>query len=479
VFRDRYVPATLPFQRSATLVQTTRRVTVPRLGAITTMLALGCIAGPPAAPAAGAGPAPVTVLESLSSTGVQGNLSSFAIGISARGRFVLFNSDATNLVPGDTNARTDAFVRDRRTGRTTRVSVSSSGQQARPTPDPFGGSFAGGMSADARFVVLRSDAPSLVPGDTNGVADIFVHDRWTHRTTRVDAAVGGGQSNGWSGQPAISADGRFVAFTSSASNLVRGDTNGRVDVFVRDRRTGQTRRVSVSSGGRQANGDSESPAITAHGRYVVFATNASTLVPGDTNGLEDIFVRDRGTGRTERVSVASTGAQSSGSPTHSGSNAPVVSAHGRFVAFHSDASNLVPADTNTAFDIFLRDRLTHTTRRVSVGDAGEQANAETLGPAAISAGGRYVAFASLATNLVAGDRNGITDVFIRDRVARTTRLASLSSAGRQGTDSSWPAAFSTDARHLVFSSWAGDLVAHDRSPGPDVFVRDFQPGGGP
>jgi Tol biopolymer transport system component len=414
-----------------------------------------------------------TTLVSVSSTGVQGDLYSYAVAISARGRYVLFNSQATNLVADDTNERSDAFVRDRGTGRTTRVSVSSLGSQANAGSDPFGGSYAGGISAGGRYVVFQSDASNLVPNDTNGLEDIFVHDRRTGRTTRVNISTAGRQANGWSGSAVISADGRFVAFASAASDLVARDTNRVADVFVHNRRTGRTQRVSVTSGGRQGNGDAEEPALSAHGRYVAFATAGSNLVPRDTNGLEDIFVRDRWTGRTRRVSVTSGGGQGAGSATHSGSNSPAISADARFVAFHSDASNLVPGDTNGVFDIFVRDLATGQTRRVSVGNAGQQANAETLGPASISPDGRYVAFASLASNLVDHDLNGITDVFLRDRVAKTTILASVSSSGAQGNDASWPAAISADDRHLVFSSWAGDLVPTDASPGPDVFVRDL------
>jgi Tol biopolymer transport system component len=301
-----------------------------------------------------------------------------------------------------------------------------------------------------------------------------VHDRRTGRTTRVNVSSACLQANAWSGFAAISGDGRYVAFVSAASNLVASDTDRQADVFVHDRRTGRTSRVSISTHGGQPNAGCEQPAISAHGRFVAFASAASNLVGGDTNGLEDVFVRDRRTHRTQRISVSSQGTQSAGSPTHSGSNAPSISASGRYVAFHSDASNLVPGDTNGVFDIFVRDRRSGTTARVSVGSGGVQANAESLGPAVISADGRYVAYASLASNLVPGDRNDITDAFIRDRVARRTILASLSSTGQQGTDSSWPAAISADDRHLAFSSWAGNLVPNDVSPGPDVFVRELR-----
>jgi Tol biopolymer transport system component len=424
-----------------------------------------------AATAASATPA-TTTLESVSTTGEQGNLYSYGVGISANGRYVVINSDATNLVPGDTNERTDVFVRDRLLGETERVSVSSSGAQGNATAYPFGGSRAGGISASGRFVVFRSDAANLVGHDTNGAQDVFVRDRMTGQTTRVNVSSRGRQANDASGSPTISSDGRYVAFSSAASNLVAGDTNHTSDVFIHDRWNGTTRRVSVSSEGRQANAFSEEPSISTHGRYVAFTSGASNLV-ADTNHLADVFVRDRHTGKTTRVSVTSREQQATRSPTHTGSNGPSISGDGRYVAFHSDASNLVPGDTNGVFDIFVRDRMAGKTRRVSIGTDGEQANAETLGPAIMSADGRYVLFGSSASNLVADDTNDTMDAFIRDRVAHKTILASRSSTGEQANDASGLGALSADDRYLVFSSWAGNLVPDDVSPGPDAFVRDF------
>ena len=439
-----------------------------KLLTLASLVAIGCVT----AAGASATGTPATTLVDVSSTGEQANLYSYAVAISADGRYVVFNSDATNLVPGDTNDRTDVFVRDRVIGETERVSVSSSGAQGNATAYPFGGSHAGGISASGRFVVFRSDAPNLLGHDTNGAQDIFVRDRMTGRTTRVSVSSRGRQANGASGSPTISSDGRYVAFLSEASNLVAGDTNLTTDVFVHDRWNGTTRRVSVSSAGRQANAFSEEPSLSTHGRYVAFTSGASNLVP-DTNHLADVFVRDRRTGKTTRVSVTSSERQATGSPTHTGSNGPSISGDGRYVAFHSDASNLVPGDTNGVFDIFVRDRMAGKTRRVSIGTDGEQANAETLGPAIMSPDGRYVLFGSRASNLVADDTNDTMDAFIRDRVAHKTILASRSSTGEQGNDASGPAAMSADDRYFAFSSWAGNLVSDDVSPGPDVFVRDF------
>jgi Tol biopolymer transport system component len=414
---------------------------------------------------------------SVSSTGGQGDLSSFATGISARGRYVAFSSDATTLVKGDTNGKRDAFVHDRLTGETTRVSVSSTGEQSNCS-DPFGCSSATGISANGRYVGIVSDAPNLVSGDTNEASDVFVHDRQTGETTRVSISGSGSEGNGASGLAAISSDGRYIAFTSSASNLVPGDTNDTADVFIHDLRTGRTTRVSLNSHSGQTNrgGDSWDPAISARGRYVAFTSNASNLVPRDTNNLGDVFVRDLRTGRTTRVSVSSRGKQAGGDRTHNGSNAASISANGRYVAFHSAASNLVRGDTNRVFDIFVRDRKTQRTRRVSVSNRGRQANAESFGPESISPDGRYVAFGSLATNLVAGDVNDITDVFVYDRRTGRVTIASRNTAGQQGNDGSGNAvgAFSADDAYLAFSSWSSNLVDGDTNGGPDAFVRKLR-----
>ena len=237
-------------------------------------------------------------------------------------------------------------------GLTTRVSVDSAGNQAN------GGSFAPAISADGRFVAFHSVATDLVGGDTNGVGDIFVHDRQTGLTTRVSVDSVGNQANGDSNFAAISADGRFVAFHSVATNLLGAgvDTNGTTDIFVHDLQTGLTTRVSVDSAGNQANDHSVLAAISADGRFVAFESFATNLlgVGGDTNGVWDVFVHDRQTGLTTRVSVDSAGNQA-----NSDSHLPAISADGRFVAFHSVATNLVGAgvDTNGTTDVFVHDRL--------------------------------------------------------------------------------------------------------------------------
>jgi Periplasmic component of the Tol biopolymer transport system len=331
------------------------------------------------------------------------------LSISADGRYVAFVSAATNLVSGDTNNFQDIFVHDRQTGQTTRVSVASDGTQAN------GHSYAPSISADGRYVAFASLASNLVSGDTNGAWDVFVHDRQTGETTRVSVASDGTQAIGFffGSSPSISADGRYVAFDSWATNLVSGDTNDKPDVFVHDRQTGQTTRVSVSSDGTQANNGANYPSISADGRYVAFESSSTNLVSGDTNSVTDIFVHDRQTGQTTRVSVSSDGTQANGGPGWSGKNSS-ISADGRYVAFHSYADNLVSGDTNSATDIFVHDRQTGVTTRVSIASDGTQANGFSSSPS-ISADGRYVAFMSGATNLVSGDTNNARDVFVHGR----------------------------------------------------------------
>jgi len=344
-----------------------------------------------------------TKLVSVDSGGVQGDFHSYAPVLSADGRCVAFQSAAANLVAGDTNLYWDVFVRDLQLGITERVSVDSFGAEADASSD------SAALSADGRFVAFSSPATNLVAGDTNGVADLFVHDRQLGTTERVSVDSAGAQADSASYAPSISADGRFVAFWSDASNLVAGDTNAFFDIFVRDLQTGTTERVSVDSAGSEANSESAEPSLSADGRFVAFVSDASNLVAGDTNLAIDIFVRDRLLGTTERVSVDSAGAQG-----NSDCNLPSISSDGRFVAFETGASNLCAGDTNVRMDVFVRDRQLGTTERVSVNPGGAQGDNSSQ-EASISADGRFVAFAGQATDLVAGDTNFMSDVFVRDR----------------------------------------------------------------
>ena len=358
------------------------------------------------------------------------------------GRFVAFASSASNLVAGDTNGRRDIFIYDRQNGTITRASVASDGTQGNFN------SASPSLSADGRIVAFASDASTLVVGDTNGRTDIFVHDRESGTTTRVSVASDGTEGNTSSIDPVISADGHIVAFASDASNLVAGDTNGRTDIFVHDRESGTTTRVSVASDGTQGNGSSLRPALSADGRVVAFDSFASNLVVGDTSARQDIFVHDRESGTTTRVSVAPDGTEG-----NVGSTTPALSADGRFVAFESLATNLVAGTTNAKRDIFVHDRESSLTTRVSVATDGTQGDDNSVNPA-LSTDGRVVAFESEANNLVAGDTNFATDIFVHDVENRTTSRVSVASDGTQGNVDSVNPVLSADGRVVAFESFA-------------------------
>ena len=390
----------------------------------------------------------------------RGNGPSQYAQISASGRFVVYTSTASNLVDGDTNWVSDVFVHDRETGETIRASVDDAGNQGNSLSQfPR-------ISAGGRIVAFESLASNLVDGDTNGALDVFVHDRKSSKTTRVSLGSGGDQGNRANGVPCLSSDGRVVAFESLASNLVDGDTNESTDVFVHDRQTGETNRVSVDSRGRQANGSSAGSSLDGSGRYVAFESLATDLVPGDTNRVSDVFVRDRQTGETTRISVDSRGRQAD-----AGSSAPGLSADGRFVGFGSYGPNLVDGDTNQEIDVFVHDRQTGETTRVSVDSRGRQANGSS-GIAALSADGRWVTFHSFASNLVDGDTNGTLDVFVHDRMTGATTRASLTENGGETNGPSRDPTISSDARFVAFESQASNLVSRDDNRIVDVFVRD-------
>jgi archaellum component FlaF (FlaF/FlaG flagellin family) len=422
----------------------------------------GLLALAVAGPAMGAGG--TTSRISVPIAGAPDDASNFSISdpvLSANGRYVAFYSTAANLVPGDTNNAEDVFVRDRRTGTTTRVNVANDGTQA----DLGANGSALAISADGRYVAFSSNATNLVPGDTNNAYDVFVRDRRTGTTSRVSVASDGTQANGSSYDVAMSADGRYVAFLTDASNLAPGHTFRIPDVFVRDRWAATTRQVNVSSDGTPGNSYSLDVAISADGRYIAFSSLASNLVPGDTNGGYDVFVRDQQTATTTRVSVGDNGAESD-----SWSFTPKLSADGRYVTFTSDGSNLVAGDTNGVRDVFVRDRQTGTTTRVNVTSDGTQANGGSY-YVAMSADGRYVAFDSYASNLVPGDTNGVRDVFVRDRWAATTTRVSVASDGTQADGESFRTGISADGRDVGFISIATNLVPGDTNGSWDVFVR--------
>jgi Tol biopolymer transport system component len=407
-----------------------------------------------------------TTRVSVDSSGAEALGYSVCDSISSDGRFVAFWSDASNLVAGDTNGVEDLFVRDRVTGITERVSVDSSGVQGN------GWSGQGSLSADGRFIAFSSESSNLVAGDVNGVQDVFLRDRLTGTTELVSVDSAGVQGNGVSYVTALSADGRLVAFESQATNLVAGDTNSVGDVFVHDRVTGITERVSVDSSGNQATDWSAGPWISADGRFIGFSSNAPNLVANDTNGFEDAFVRDLVLGTTERVSVNSSGTQGNSQSTLSG-----ISSDGRFVLLTSTAKNFSAYDYNQASDVFVHDRVTGSTERVDVDSYGRECDLGAQAAGGMTADGRIVAFFSASASLVSDDTNEDYDAFIHDRVTGITERVSVDSQGgeQHGRNGSTQALISADGRIVAFTSDADDLVAGDTNSTPDVFVHEIGP----
>ncbi|MCG8653454.1 MAG: hypothetical protein MI861_26685, partial [Pirellulales bacterium] len=341
---------------------------------------------------------------SIGLNGNDANLGAASPAVSGDGSVVAFASISSNLVVGDTNNTTDIFVYDRPTDTIERVSLTPTGQQS------VGNSGAPQVSSDGQLVAFLSDANDLVPSDQNNVADVFVHDRSTGTTERVSIGVGGVEPDRAISSFSMSSDGRFISFVTDADNLVPADNNGLFDTFVFDRSLRIIERVSISSGGVQANGNSLSSSISGDGRYVAFASQASNLVFGDNNSQSDVFLYDRQTDTIDRISDTIFG------DANAASSAPQISNDGRFVVYQSDASNLILGDTNAASDIFRYDRLLDRVERITEFDSGAEANLASFA-ASISSDGRFVSFESLADNLVAGDINRSFDVFLHDTQA--------------------------------------------------------------
>jgi Ca2+-binding RTX toxin-like protein len=429
------------------------------------------------------------------------DLLSYIPAISGDGRYVAFVSSVlypeikqASIVP---TYRKDVFVRDTLTGTTSLVSATLDGTS--PLADSVGDSLSAGniaISGDGRYVVFASDSAKLVANDNNFSTDFFVRDRLTN-TTRIvsvdsderqaqyDSDATNSLSPAGTGGVAISADGRFIAFASNASNLVPNDTNKYPDIFVRDMLTGTTEIVSTDSQGNRTRpvGDSSRPDISDDGRYVAFQSVATNLVPNDTNITFDIFVKDRQTGKTTRVSTDSAGRQGTyvtDADIGVGASNPSISGDGRYVAFRSRFNNLVPGDTNGYGDIFVKDLQTNQTRLVSTDSAGNPSNGTSYDPV-ISSDGRYVAFASAASNLVENDVLGAPDVFLKDLQTGITTRVSVNSQGMQamdglfGTKSSRPS-ISADGRFVAFASNGANLVNDGfQSRTEQVFIRDTHP----
>jgi Tol biopolymer transport system component len=392
----------------------------------------------------------------LISRGLEG-LEASLPAVSGNGRVVAFQS--TSNVIGGEGSRTEVFVRNLRTGERRLVSVGLNGAEAK------GDSGSASISGGGRYVAFQSSASNLVNVDSNGFGQIFVRDLKRRETRLVSVGRAGGVGNSESYVPSISADGRYVAFESYASNLAGGDPRG-TQIFVRDLEDEETIRVSIGRNRAAANRHSFHPSISAHGRYVAFESIASNLVRRDRNDAADVFVRDLKTGQMRRVSVSSHEDQANGP-----SGRPSISAHGRYVAFESFASNLVPRDTNPTRDVFVRDLKSRKTRRVSVSSHRAQANHFSQHPS-ISASGRFVAFDSLSSNLVRDDANSDHDIFVRDRTTGRTRRVSVASNGGEGNADSYDPSTAASGRFVAFWSVASNLTRRDRNGHEaDVFRR--------
>jgi Tol biopolymer transport system component len=376
---------------------------------------------------------------------------------------VAFCSDAWNLVPGDTNGLIDVFVKDTSTAGILRPSMGSGGVQA------LGGHAREcDVSSDGRYVLYCSEATNLWFGDTNAMGDLFLWDRQRLNTVRVSAASDFSEANGYSRHGKLSSDGRYMVYQSDATNILVGDTNGISDVFYRDLETNATGRISLSRYGVQADGASDYPSVSqpdANGhRMAVFESFATNLLGAgaDTNSSKDIFVKNLVTGDIQRVSVSSTGAQSNGN-----SSSAEITPDGRYVVFVSAANALTSGDTNAFQDVFIRDLAANTTRRVSLSSAGAQPDAACTDPR-VSADGRFVVFASAATNLAPGAAS--TQVYVRDLLLNTTTRVSVNDVGVSANNWSAFPDIDSSGRVVTYSSDATNLVADDLNNHADFFT---------
>jgi Tol biopolymer transport system component len=433
-------------------------------------LATLTLAGLTAASAAASSLPARTLALSTAVNGTAANGASADPVLSASGRVIAFDTTATNVAGDDLNGPLrDVVAIDLATNERRLVSqgaVAADGPSTAPA-----------ISANGQRVVFASTASNLVPGDTNGVSDIFIRDG-RGPIIRISVAAGGVQANGASAEPDISADGNVVTYTSAASNLAPGDTNGQTDVFAINLQAGAISRVSVASSGRQATGRSSGPAISADGTTVAFVSAASDLVSDDKNGVTDVFVRDLIKRRTERVSVSTTGRQQNHSVTPPFVQIADVSSNGRYVVFDSDATTLYTPDTNRHTDVFLRDRTAKTTALVSASSTNVQGNNDSFAPR-LTPNGRFLTFESFATNLAAGD-GPREDIFERDLLNGTTTVVNVTATGVPRGPELVPQilqrpALSNDGTFAAFASTVTNLVANDGNGAQDVFVRQLDP----
>jgi len=381
--------------------------------------------------------------------------------ISADGTLIAFRSLSPLFdFSLDTNSVDDVFVADLLGPGATLVSKSTSGAVG------DGPSFNAAISPDGLFVAFASDATNLdeVVADTNGVTDIFVHDLAAGTTERITVDASGNEANGPSRRPAISEGGRYVVFDSTADNLIASDGNGVSDVFLYDRLAGTHRRVSETAGGLAGNLGSFEPDIDAAAEHVVFHTVADNLGGVDTNGVEDVYLFDVGTGTLTLLSESTSGGTGDGASLRA-----AISRDGRFACFASRASDLGPSDLNGLLDVYRVVLSTGAVDRISVGSSGGESDGPSDDPRVSDKG--HVVFSSRATNLPAGgDPNGtIRDIFVRSPAMAAAELISADSAGGSADDDSFRPDISADSCDYAFSSDATDLVKDDTNGFRDVF----------
>lgn len=394
----------------------------------------------------------VNVLQSVDTSGNAGTATDRP-DVSKDGRYVVFESTATNLISGDTNGKKDIFVRDNSSGTTTRVSVSSGGTQA--TNDSTKPS----ISSDGRYVVFNSEASNLIASDINGSKrDVFLHDMNTGTTEVVSLSIYGSQTGNavTDYRPDVSRGGRYVVFTSGDSGLVASDTNASQDIFVRDRKLNTTTRLSVSTAGTQGNADSVDPTISCDGAYITFNSGASNLSASDTNGVVDVFLVNR-VGGHATYNLTEVGNYTS--------NESSISCDGSAVTFYSASNNLVAGDTNNFTDVFRYDVASDTTQLASISTGGSQGDS-TSWRSSISANGNCIVFESNAQNFD-GSTASVYDVYLRNITAGTTELISRRPS-QYSTGQSILPTISDDGKYATYSS-SDQMVGVDTNYTYDVY----------
>ena len=386
-----------------------------------------------------------------------------AVLVSDTGTRVVFSAtDNSGWVPGDTNRLADVLVRDLDEGRTYGLTTG---------PGTLNDGAAGSVHIDrtGSRAVFASSASNLVSGDTNGKTDVFI--RFADGSLRRIMAHNGAQPNDSSFDPKISSDGNWVVFRSYATNMTPEGGNGFSQVYLYSIATNQLWLVSRSTAGQPGNGDSQSPSISRDGLFVAFASSASNLVSGDGNNDADIFVYSRSDGRLSRIAPRTPDGEPNDPNGPSGD--PAISDDGRWIAFGSPASNYVNGDTNGTDDIFVYDRTTGRFTRVTKG--GLQLNGASYQPS-ISGNGRYVAFASQATNLDPRDTDSLPDIYVWDRNTGTLTLASVNSFGQRANLGGRRPSISLNGMRVAFESDATNLMPLDGTPDTDIFVYDATTG---